>query len=316
MTESSASRQINSDALSLEKQELLALLRSRKSRRIDRIPRYPRSSDDEPVRVSASSGQRRLWFIEHMLGDVIAGYQIPIALRLHGPLDPQIVEKALNTIVQRADMLRTVFVSEEAGLYQEVVDGRPFSLQHVDLSGSEPARREEDVLHHKLEEVRTKFDLRYGPLVRGRLLRLQETEHVLLVTLHHIIVDGWSIRVFIRELAELYSAYRAGEPNPLEPLPIQYADYVHWQREQSRQGRGFERQLRYWVQHLEGAAARLDLPTDRPRPEVQSYRGANVVLTLDEALTTRLKTFAKEQGVTLFMALYAGWAILLSRLSG
>src|SRR6185312_146722 len=146
--------------------------------------------------------------------------------------------------------------------------------------------------------------------------RLQEQQHVLLVTLHHIIIDGWSIRVFIRELAELYRAYRAGEPNPLEPLPIQYADYVHWQREQSRQGRGFERQLRYWVQHLEGAAARLDLPTDRPRPEVQSYRGANVVLTLDEALTTRLKTFAKEHGVTLFMALYAGWAILLSRLSG
>ena len=238
-----------------------------------------------------------------------------VAVRLRGALDDEALKKALDTIVQRHEVLRTVFVAVDGDPRQEIAAEGRFALSVTDLSGYEQAEREAQVRLQNIEEAHGKFDLREGPLIRGRLLRVAAQEHVLLVTMHHIVSDGWSIGVFIKELAELYKAYREERGDPLQPLPIQYADYARWQRQWLR-GEVLNKQLSYWRARLEGAAPQLELPTDRSRPAIQSYRGAHVKLVLDAQLSANLRAFAQQHEVTLFMVLYAGWAVLLSRLSG
>jgi amino acid adenylation domain-containing protein len=198
---------------------------------------------------------------------------------------------------------------------QEIAAEVELHLGRVDLSGMEEEEREKEAQRLTEEEAGRGFDLSRGPLLRAGLLRLSEREHVLLLTMHHVVRDGWSVGILIRELGRLYAAYRAGEESPLAELPIQYADFAQWQREWL-QGEVLEEQLKYWRNTLFGAPTLLALPTDHPRPEQQSFTGDAISVTFDEQLTAGLRALSRRNNTTLYMTLLAGWAVLLARLSG
>lgn len=312
-TSTSAGKMLS--ALSADKLELLKLLREEESRRSGTIRPYPRDTGADAVPPPASWGQQWLWFIDS-LEEGRAGYQLIVPLRLRGELDERILQKALDAVVQRHEVLRTNVVSIDGEPKQKILAEGRFELQRIDLSGHAQAEHATQVRIHKSEEARTKFDLANGPLIRGRLLKLQDDEHHLIITLHHIICDGWSKGVLIREIAELYSAFREGRSHSLKPLSIQFADYAYWQRQQWLPGESLNEHLGYWCAHLQGAPPKLELPTDRPRPRAQSFRGENVPVLLDAKLSADLRGFAQRHDVTTFMVLYAALALLLSRLSG
>jgi amino acid adenylation domain-containing protein len=301
-------------ALSEDKRELLKLLIERERGHARKLTPYAREDASGPVRLATSWAQERLWFMDHVEG-ASAAYNIQDAVRLLGVLDLGALRGALDALVRRHEVLRTVFTSVDGEPKQEILPEAHFDLSVVDLSDHEEGEREAQVRRHKIEHARTQFNLRTGPLIRGRLLLLQTGEYLLLVTMHHIISDGWSLSVIVSEFVQLYTAHVEGRGNSLDPLPIQYADYARWQR-QWLQGETFEKQLSYWRARLSGAAPLLELPTDRPRPAVQSYRGERVQIELDARLSGKLKALARRHEVTLFMILYAGLAILLARLSG
>jgi amino acid adenylation domain-containing protein len=296
--------------LSKERALLLQLLREEEARKSSGIVRSIRAAGE---RLPLSWSQQRLWFIDQLEGGA-AGYQVPIVLRLRGPLDVSALQRALDTVVLRHESLRTVFSTLEGEPVQTIRPARPFPLRIVDVS--DDAEPEARLRENKSEEVQGRFDLASGPLIRGRLVRLGAEEHVLLLTMHHIVFDGWSKGVLIGELTALYRAYHRGAESPLEALPVQYSDYAYWQRGRWEKDEGLRRQLDYWREQLQGVTPQLDLPTDRPRPAVQTYRGENVTLNLGTALTARLNALAQRHEMTLFMVLYAGLAVLLSRLSG
>ncbi|MGQ5273687.1 condensation domain-containing protein, partial [Xanthomonas arboricola pv. corylina] len=213
--------------------------------------------------------QQRLWFLDQL--DPAAGlaYHIPAALRLQGTLDVVALQATLDRIVARHESLRTRFVQGEDGPVQQfALQTVGFALEQVDLSDLPADAQQAMVEQRSAQEAIAPFDLAVGPLIRGQLLRLSAQEHVLLVTQHHIVSDGWSIGVMIGEVSQLYSAFIQGQPDPLPPLAIQYADYAVWQR-QWLQGEALQQQLEFWREHLTGAPALLELPTDRPRPAVQ-----------------------------------------------
>jgi amino acid adenylation domain-containing protein len=271
-----------------------------------------RADRNEPLPLSYA--QQRLWFIDQLENGGSA-YHIPGAVRLKGGLDRKALRRALDTIVERHEALRTVFEAVDGGAVQKIEEGKVFALSEIDLSGLLGAEREAEVGRQVAEEAAAAFDLSKGPLIRGRLLCISEQEHVLLITMHHIVSDGWSVGILLEELAGLYSAFQAGNPVNLASLPIQYADYAVWQR-QWLQGEVLSQQLDYWKTQLSGVPALLELPTDRARPVVQSYRGGSIEFGLGVELSGQLKQLCRQQDVTLFMALYAGFAVVLSRLSG
>ncbi|WP_175597195.1 non-ribosomal peptide synthetase [Peristeroidobacter soli] len=312
MTNSSgaASKRAN---LSPEQAKLLELMLEKRTAK-SRIRPQPREQVGNVTRAPASWAQQRLWFFDQLQGSS-AAYNIPLSLRLAGALDEPALRRALDAIVQRHEVLRTSFVSVSGEAHQEIATSVAFELRLIDLTGHPESQRESRVQQHRRDEMHTPFDLRQRPLIRGRLLRLQPQSHVLLITMHHIVSDGWSTNVLIRELTQLYSAFASGAEATLEPLPIQYADYAQWQRQWLR-GEVLDQQMHYWRTALEGAASQVDLPTDRPRPAIQDHRGQSVPLIVDEALSARLRALAQRHGMTLFMALHAAWALLLSRLSG
>jgi amino acid adenylation domain-containing protein len=313
MSKLSASAERTLSTLSGDRAKLLRLLREEQSRRTQKISPYPRDPGSGSVRLPASQAQKRLWFIDQLEGGSTA-YHITLAVRLQGELDSTALALALNTVVRRHEILRTVFVSAEVGLEQEIKAEDQVTLQLVDLSDYDGPERQAEAKRQQDSEAQAPFDLSTGPLIRGRLLRITPREHILLITMHHIVSDGWSLSVFGRELTRAYEAYLEGHDDPLDSLPIQYADYARWQQE-SLHGDLLERQLDYWRSRLLGAASELELPTDRPRPTVQTHRGSSIAVLLDSRLTKTLRSFARQQRITLFMTLYAGWAILLSRLS-
>ncbi len=265
MTRMSTSAGERLSTFSKSRTKLLKLLLEERSKQTERIRPYPRGDRTGPVRLPASWAQQRLWFIDQLEGGSPA-YNIGVAVRLRGSLDQEVLRNALDALVQRHEVLRTVFVSAEGEPRQEITAERRFVLKAIDLSESEGAEREAHVRLQRIDEAHEKFDLCVGPLIRGRLLRLQVEEHLLLVTMHHIVSDGWSIGVLFRELAELYNARLEGRPDPLQPLPIQYADYAQWQR-QSLQGEVLHKQMSYWRARLEGAGEELvDQPGCREIP--------------------------------------------------
>lgn len=281
------------------------------SQRIQAYPRDPRAGRNL---LPVSWAQQRLWFIDQLEGGG-AAYNVPMMLRLHGQLDVRALQDALDILLQRHEILRTTFVAVEGEPRQEITPESSLALQFFDFGGYSAIENAAQVRRHSAAEAHERFDLRCGPLIRARLLRLSTDEHILLVTMHHITSDGWSIGVLIRELAELYSARREGRAHRLQPLPIHYADYALWQRA-GLQGEVFDRQVSYWHKRLEGATPEIELPTDRPRPAAQAYHGDNIRLELDAQLSAHLNALARRHGMTLFMVLYAGWSILLARLSG
>jgi amino acid adenylation domain-containing protein len=272
------------------------------------VPRAHR--DGAPL----SFAQERLWFIDR-LEPGSATYNIPAALRLTGALDVVALERALGEIVRRHEALRTVF-SEVDGLPVQVISPfGGFALPVEDLSGLGEADREAAAGRRTSEEARRGFDLSAGPLFRASLLRLGAEDHVLLITMHHIVSDGWSGGVLFREMWALYEAYRAGRESPLPELPVQYADYAVWQREQLA-GEALERHLSYWRERLAGAPELLELPTDHPRPAVQTFRGATVPVELSPELLERLQALGRSEGATLYMTVLAAFQVLLSKYSG
>jgi amino acid adenylation domain-containing protein len=266
-------------------------------------------------RLPLSFAQERLWFVDR-LEPGSAVYNIPAAWRLAGALDPAALERALGEIVRRHEALRTAFVEVDGAPVQVIAPFAGFSLPVEDLSGLGEADREAAVEQRAGEEARRAFDLSAGSLFRATLLRLGDEEHVLLISMHHVVSDGWSMGVLYRELSALYAAYREGGESPLPELPVQYADYAVWQREHLRDDVLEGEQGEYWRAALTGAPELLELPTDRPRPPRQGFAGAALAIELDESLTAALRTLSQRHGTTLYMTVLAGWAAVLARLSG
>ncbi|HEV2274189.1 MAG TPA: condensation domain-containing protein, partial [Acidobacteriaceae bacterium] len=261
-----------------------------------------------------SFAQQRLWFLAQMEG-VSAAYNMPIGLRLKGNLNRAALRRALDRIVFRHEALRTTFAFIDEQPVQKIAAAadRHFPLIEHDLHELENAQQELEKLVN--QEADTAFDLEGGPLIRGRLIRLGEDEHALLITMHHIVSDGWSMGIFWNELSALYDAFRNGEADPLPAVEVQYADYAVWQR-QCVEGKILQQQAAYWKSALAGAPALLELPADHPRPAQQDFAGSTLPMELDEQLTDGLKELSRRHGTTLFMTLLAGWATLLARLSG
>nr|QEO74826.1 condensation domain-containing protein [uncultured bacterium] len=281
-------------------------------RRLSLPPLVPAAREG---RLPLSFAQQRLWFLDQ-LEPGNAAYNMPAAVRLEGALDVAALERALNEIVARHEALRTNFVVVDGEPVQLISPPRRITLDaHTPRGGQSPRARASLLRRHITTEARRPFDLARDRLLRAKLLRTGEAEHLLLVTMHHIVSDGWSTRVFVAELKELYEAFSTGRPAALAALPVQYADYAVWQR-RWLEGGALEAGLAYWKRQLEGAKPVLELPTDRPRPAAQSFQGASCPVVVPAELTEELRALSRRQGATLFMTLLATFQTLLHRYTG
>ncbi|HEY9641774.1 MAG TPA: amino acid adenylation domain-containing protein, partial [Coleofasciculaceae cyanobacterium] len=267
---------------------------------------------DDVFCFPASFAQQRLWFL-HQLAPENPFYNVTAAIHLTGKLQIAQLEQTFNAIVQRHEALRTTFTRIDGELMQVISPHLHMPLPVITLHVA-PDQRDEVARQQAIAAFQQSFNLTDGPLMRVTLLQFNETEHVLLLNLHHIVSDGWSIGVLIQELGALYTAWVTNTPSPLAELPIQYADFAHWQREYL-QGEILESQLAYWQQQLMDLPT-LTLPTDLPRPPVQSYRGASQHLILTPALTAALEALSQQTGATMFMTLLAAFQTLLYRYTG
>jgi amino acid adenylation domain-containing protein len=275
-------------------------------------PLRPAPRDEAPLPLSFA--QQRLWFLDQ-LQPGSPTYNIPFALRLDGVLDVSALQRAFEELVHRHEALRTTFHSEADQPSQRIHAIPSLPLEMVDLTGLPDAQRLAEARRLATEDALRPFHLATGPLLRVTLLRLGTHQHVLLVCMHHIVSDGWSTGVLVREVTALYEAFQQGRPSPLPALPVQYADYALWQR-QWLQGAVLDAQLGWWRQQLSGAPAHLELPTDFARPPVLSHRGLSVPVRLPRELSESLKALARREGATPFMLLLAAFQLLLSRYSG
>lgn len=260
-----------------------------------------------------SFAQQRLWFIDKLEGRSNQ-YNIPIQFRLHGSVDNAALEQALTTIIQRHEVLRTEFKEHGGATYQRARDPFNFHLKVLDLRPLAANAREAEVQRLAAEDARADFDLRVDLLLRAQMLQLPADEHVLLMNMHHIASDGWSMTVFFNELEALYHAYCQGRANPLPPLSIQYADYAHWQREWL-QGDVLEQQLTHWRRQMAGSPPVHNLPLDYARPEEQRFIGTAYSRRLSISLVQSLNVLCQQHDVTLFMLLQTAFAVLISRYS-
>jgi amino acid adenylation domain-containing protein/non-ribosomal peptide synthase protein (TIGR01720 family) len=267
----------------------------------------PRAEDDE---LPLSFSQQRLWFLDQ-LDPGAAVYNVPVAVRLLGPLNLDALELSFAEMIRRHESLRTTFVARDEQPLQVIARPGPADIKFTDLSHVDATEREAEITRVTEDEAQRPFDLAIGPLLRLRLMRVSEAEHVLTVTMHHIVSDGWSMGVLITEVATLYEAYTQGRPSPLPELPLQYADYAAWQREYLK-GNVLEQQLSYWRGQLAGAPV-LKLPVDTSSSLAQNSLGASVGITLDGKLMKQLKELSRQEGVTLFMTLLAAYQVLLAR---
>ena len=291
------------EGLSAEKREILeALLRREK---VGELP----AGRTAPL----SSAQQRLWFLEQMTPQS-PFYNVDMGSRIHADIDVKAMRRALNEIVRRHEILRTSFLARDGQPVQVVAPKMELACPLFDLSGIEAPEREAEVMRLATEEARRPFDLTRPPLVRTTLLRVSEQDFVFLLTMHHIIADGWSMQVFAQELTALYTAFRAGERSPLPALRTQFADYAEWEQEHLR-GEQVMADLEYWKRRLAGLPA-LQLPTDHPRPPVSSYRGARKLLAFPQSLVKRLEALSRAERTTLHVILLTAFQTLLHRYSG
>ncbi|WP_156401414.1 non-ribosomal peptide synthetase, partial [Duganella sp. Root1480D1] len=278
--------------------------------RQEAIPLADRTRD-----LPLSWAQQRLWFLTQLDGSSRA-YHMPSGMRLRGPLDRNALQGAFNAIVARHEILRTTFVERNGQAVQCIAPADAgLRLEWHDLSMLHGHELDFAVERMATDEASQAFDLGTGPLLRARMLHLGQDDHVLLLTVHHIVFDGWSTDVLLRELAVLYSALARGAADPLPALPLQYADFAAWQRSWLNEA-ALQSQVAYWRKHLEGAPDCLELATDYTRPALPTYAGDSVDLQLPPALTADLRALCRRQGVTMFMTLMAAWAALLARCSG
>ncbi len=265
--------------------------------------------------VPTSYAQERLWFLDQFQ-PASPIYTIPAAVRLPGPLSVSLLERCIEEMVRRHESLRTTFGSVEGRPVQIIAPELHIPVTLVDLEAFfSPSQREAEAQRLAAVESRRPFDLIRGPLLRVMLLRLAAADHVLLLTLHHIISDGWSMGVLLQELSVLYEAYSSGRPSPLAELAIQYADFAQWQR-QWLQGEVLDQHRQWWCEQLRGAPAQLELPADHPRPGVATFRGAVELFQFTSTLSEALKQLSQREGVTLFMILLAAFQTLLARYTG
>ncbi|WP_446326071.1 amino acid adenylation domain-containing protein [Burkholderia pseudomallei] len=271
------------------------------------IPLTPRDG-----RIALSLAQQRLWFLTQLEG-VSEAYHMSGAVRLDGPLNREVLQRALNRIVMRHEALRTCFVREEGEPIQVIQPHADLTMSYHDLREAEQSEQRAKNLSQA--HASAPFDLSRDLPVRVLLLQLEDEAHVVQVVMHHIASDGWSVGVFLQELSALYGSFIAEQGDPLAPLPLQYADYAAWQRRWLASGQ-LEKQGAFWQTNLSGAPTLLELPTDRPRPPKQSHAGASVEVKLGAALSERVKRLSQRHGVTPYMTLLSSWAAVLSRLSG
>jgi amino acid adenylation domain-containing protein len=290
---------------------ILFLQQAKQVKTSEQLPIQPVPRDGE---LPLSFAQQRLWFL-HQLSPDSTAYNMLEALRLDGSLNIVALEQSLNELVSRHEVLRTTFPT---------VDGKPVQLIASPTALTLPTHNLQDLsTEEQTDQIRQiakflaskPFDLAVGPLIEFTLLQLSPQEYVLLLKMHHIIYDGWSLNIFFSELSQLYAAFTQGLTNPLPELPIQYADFAFWQR-QWLTGEVLDRQINYWQKQLAGVSGVLELPGDRPRPPVQSYRGGVECFQLDHDLTQRLKQLSQQSDSTLFMTLLAAFLVLISRYSG
>ncbi|MBV9791227.1 MAG: amino acid adenylation domain-containing protein, partial [Chloroflexi bacterium] len=293
--------------------ELAAIIEAQRER-LGAPPMPPIRRAERAGPLPLSFAQQRLWFLDQLQPNS-ALYNIPVAAQLSGPLDVFALEASLNTIVQRHESLRTTFAQIEDQAVQIIVPTLSLTLPVLDLSALPADERQLQMNRTTQAEAAQPFVLSRPPLIRCRLLRLAVDEHVLLVTLHHIVSDGWSMDVLVRELAAIYGATVRGATPQLDPLPVQYADYAIWQREWLA-GAPLEAQLAYWRRQLAGVPALIELPTDRPRPVIQTFRGAQLPFIVPARRTAALRQLSRQTDTTLFMLLLAAFQTLLFRYSG
>ncbi|HWD33066.1 MAG TPA: condensation domain-containing protein, partial [Pseudomonas sp.] len=265
-------------------------------------------------RDGLSYAQQRMWLL-WQLEPASGAYNLPGAVRLRGALDVAALEQAFVSLVERHETLRSVFIQQaDERLVLAPAPQWP-QVAHLDLSGMAEADREQQVYELAQQQARQPFDLTQGPLLRITLLKLKADEHVLLLTLHHIVSDGWSMNVLIEEFSQLYAAHLNKQAPALPALAIQYSDYALWQRRWLEAGEQ-QRQLAYWLEQLGNDHPALELPLDHPRPAQPGYRGRRHEFAFDPALVEQLRGFARQQNVTLFMLLLAAFNVLLHRYSG
>ncbi|WP_394841909.1 non-ribosomal peptide synthase/polyketide synthase [Pendulispora brunnea] len=302
------------DELRARKEEILRFLRQNAEGADDagkETPIVPVPRDGE---LPLSFAEQRLWFLDQLDGRS-AVYNVPIALRVRGRLDVPALAQVFGEVVRRHEVLRTVFTARD-GHAARTIHPAPegYTIPVIDLSPLPEHQRAIEMERHVADEGSLPFDLARGPLLRASLLRLGAEEHVLLVTMHHIVSDGWSMGVLVREVGTLYPAFVEGRPSPLPELGIQYADFAAWQR-QRLSGDVLAAELAYWKERLAGVRP-LELPTDRPRPALRSHRGASLDIVVPEAVTVSLRSIGRQHGATLFMTLLAAFQVLLARYSG
>ena len=305
-------------ALTPKKRELLELLLKEKKQKAEGQPAKPVAAPISKRSVCSpaplSFVQQRLWFIEQLTPGTPA-FNIPLAVRLRGILNINLLRKALNEIVQRHETLRTGFASPQGTPSQLIVPSANLHVPVVDLRTSPPDGRMQEVQKLVTEDCQRSFDLAQPPLVRISLVQLDNDDQVLIVVMNHLIGDFWSIRLLIKELAHLYEAFSTSQVPSLPELPIQYADYAVWQREWL-QGSSYQAELAYWKNQLAGMPEELDLPFDHPRPAIQSIWGAKHVSKIPKTVDDRLRALGRQHGASLFMTLLACWKALLNRYTG
>jgi amino acid adenylation domain-containing protein len=270
------------------------------------IPRRSPGTD-----APLSFAQQRLWFLNRLEPDNDS-YNLTFSYYLDGRLNVAALEQGINEIIRRHESLRTTFTERDGALVQVVARSLVVTLPSIDLSSYSESERDRQVERIFEEGAAEPFNLEEGPLLRCLLLKLREDEHQILVIIHHIVVDGWSIDIFMRELLALYEAFSTGKPSPLPELPVQYADFAAWQRERLT-GAVLEEQLAYWKEQLSGSLPMLEVPADHPRPLRMTYRGAEQWLQISLNLTERLNELSRREGVTLYMTLLAAFLTLLHR---
>jgi amino acid adenylation domain-containing protein len=285
----------------------------RAGRMIEAPPIRPVERRDEMCELPLSYAQQRLWFIQQLEPES-AAYNLPYAVKLRGALGLAAVEQSLQQIARRHEALRTRFVSREGQPVQVIDELVETGLPLYDLGGLSPAEREQEAREIAAQEAIRPFDLERGPVWRAGVVRIGAEEHVLLLSLHHVASDGWSMGILVRELTELYQSYREGRSERLAELEAQYADFAVWQRQWLR-GEVLEEQMEYWRAHLAGAPV-LKLPTDRPRPATASGRSASAPLSFSAELTRKLRELCRREEVTLFMTLLSALQIVLGRYAG
>ena len=280
--------------------------------RSQQVTGIPCVSRDQPLALSFA--QERLWFLDQFEPGN-PRYNAPLPMRLKGPLSAAAMRDAINAIIRRHEVLRTTFRLENDRPVQEIATELVIDVPVIDISHLPLETREDEARSLAIEEARQPFNLRSGPVVRASLLRLEEQDHVLLLDIHHIATDGWSIWPFIQELGALYETCLAHLPSPSPELPIQYADFAVWQRDWIESDQ-IAAQLSYWKDQLADAPERIDLPTDRPRLAIETYRGATETVTFSTSLLKELNQLGQREGVTLYMTMLAAFQTLLHRYTG